>query len=84
MEPTVACSEQAPAGRTAQPAALPAPRNPIGFPHPRSPSPRCLRPTPHGRFFGTRHDFGVKLPLEISHLPETSPGPPGGAGRGQG
>lgn len=50
MEPTVACSEQAPAGRTAQPAALPAPRNPIGFPHPRSPSPRCLRPTPHAAF----------------------------------
>lgn len=50
MEPTVACSEQAPAGRPAQPAALPAPRNPIGFPHPRSPSPRCLRPTPHAAF----------------------------------
>ncbi|XP_048815935.1 uncharacterized protein LOC125699932 [Lagopus muta] len=46
MEPTAACSELTPAGRTAQPASLPAPRIPTGSPHPRpsrcSPSPAPL------------------------------------------
>ena len=74
MEPTAACSERTPAGRTAQPASPPAPRTPAR--PAAAPAPR--------RFLGTRHDFGVKLPLEISHLPETSPGPPEGVGRGQG
>lgn len=48
MEPTVACSEQAPAGRTAQPAALPAPATQSASRTPAPPPPAACarRPTP--------------------------------------